>query len=143
MRALRTSAVRFWWLAVSAHSRQITDLSQNSLKPMIRIGLSPMRRAPSARHSHVCDEVIRTEASFVAYCSRHPGDEKEVNEDGVMPSVEHSSMWSKDCQHYACHPVPTFLPSYDVNDRTDALYEFDGSTGSYFVQTDQQFQYCD
>ena len=79
----------------------------------------------------------------MAYCSRHPGDEKEVNEDGVMPSVEHSSMWSKDCQHYACHPVPTFLPSYDVNDRTDALYEFDGSTGSYFVQTDQQFQYCD
>ena len=87
LRAGNASAVRFWWLAVSARSRQITDLSQNGLRPMIRIGLSPVRRAPSVRHSHVCDKVIRTEASFVAYCSRHPRDEKEVNEDGVMPSV--------------------------------------------------------
>ena len=32
----------------------------------------------------------------MAYCSRHPGDGKEVNEDGVVPSAEYS-MWSKDC----------------------------------------------
>jgi hypothetical protein len=109
---------------------------------MIRIGLSPMRRAPSARHSHVCDEVIRTEASFVAYCSRHPGDEKEANEDAkrrvFLDVVERlfNFMHVILCQL-------SYRQSYNANYRTDVLYECDGSTGSCFVQTDQQFQYCD
>jgi len=100
-----------------------------------------MRRAPSARRSHVCDEVIRTEASFVAYYSRHPGDEKEVNEDGVMPSVEYVERLFNFMHVILC--LLSYRQSYDANDRIDVLYGCDGSTGSCFVQTDQQFQYCD